>query len=162
MTLLDNHLEQISLSARAIADLPYAERYLNLHSLLTRLRFPSSKIFTNALLGNPEITNLIRDTDPHERALFTVDPNATSATSSRRSTKRVTNFRGEENAGFPHQSIYTVQDPRRESAVARVLGGEMLKEIQRSSNNAKSQRNGGGSGVNVEALLRGAEKLCAV
>jgi hypothetical protein len=38
----------------------------------------------------------------------------------------------------------------------------MLREIQQSNRYANAQRNGGGSGVNVEILLRGAEKLCAV
>ena len=38
----------------------------------------------------------------------------------------------------------------------------MLREIQQSNRHATAQRNGGGSGVNVEILLRGAEKLCAV
>ncbi|EAQ83217.1 hypothetical protein CHGG_09621 [Chaetomium globosum CBS 148.51] len=32
--------------------------------------FPPPKIFTNALLSNPDITSLIRDTEAHERALF--------------------------------------------------------------------------------------------
>ncbi|KFY34136.1 hypothetical protein V495_08206, partial [Pseudogymnoascus sp. VKM F-4514 (FW-929)] len=58
MSFLSNHLEQISLSAQSIASLP----------------FPPPKIFTNALLASHDITALIRDTEPHERALFSVPP----------------------------------------------------------------------------------------
>lgn len=43
-----------------------------------------------------------------------------------------------------------------QSAVSRVLGNELLKEIRQSSNNRTH------GGVNVEILLRGAEKLCEV
>lgn len=57
--------------------------------------------------------------------------------------------------------VYTSSEPRKQSAVARVLGSDMLKEIQRSSGNACSQ-NGTADGVNVELLLAGAERLCAV
>ena len=37
-------------------------------------RFPPPKIFTNALLQPHDITALIRDTEAHERALFSVPP----------------------------------------------------------------------------------------
>ena len=60
-------------------------------------------------------------------------------------------------------NIYAARDPRKQSAVAQVLGGDVLDEIQRSSGAAKGQRAGGGKGeINVEVLLRGAEKLCSV
>jgi hypothetical protein len=59
------------------------------------------------------------------------------------------------------KSVYAGSEPRKQSAVARVLGQDMLKEIQRSSGNAQS-RNGTADGVNVEVLLAGAERLCAV
>ncbi|KAI4208718.1 MAG: hypothetical protein LQ348_000039 [Seirophora lacunosa] len=58
MALLENHLEQISLSAAAIAELP----------------FPPPKRFANALLRFHDITALIRDTEVHERALFRFAP----------------------------------------------------------------------------------------
>ncbi|KAL8703880.1 MAG: hypothetical protein Q9201_002931 [Fulgogasparrea decipioides] len=69
MALLENHLEQISLSAAAIAELP----------------FPPPKKFTNALLRSQDITALIRDTEAHERALFKfapLDPTSAPAFSS--------------------------------------------------------------------------------
>lgn len=71
-------------------------------------------------------------------------------------------FPGDENVVLGRKSTYTSQESRKQSAVARVLGGEMLQEIQQSNWRATSQRNGGGNGVNIEVLLRGAEKLCAV
>ena len=162
MTLLENHLEQICLSARAIADMPCVLRCSGSWRLLTGPRFTAPKIFANALIGNHEITNLIRDTEPHERALFSVDPNTVNGSSSQRSIRRATAFPGDGNGVTGRKSTYTRQDPRKQSAVAGVLGGEMLHEIQQSTRHATSQRNGGGSGVNVEILLRGAEKLCAV
>ncbi|KAL8862540.1 MAG: hypothetical protein Q9178_001038 [Gyalolechia marmorata] len=58
MALLENHLEQISLSAAAIAELP----------------FPPPKKYTNALLRPHDITALIRDTEEHERVLFRSAP----------------------------------------------------------------------------------------
>lgn len=110
-------------------------------------RFPPPKIFTNALLGGHEITTLIRDTEPHERALFSLDPN-TRVSSSRS---------GEVNAsGHGRKSIYPTGTMPKQSAVARVLGNEMLNEIRQSSGSAARGR----GGVNVEVLLRGAERLC--
>jgi hypothetical protein len=46
----------------------------------------------------------------------------------------------------------------KQSAITRLLGNEMLSEIRRSSSNNARARDG----VNVEVLLRGAEKLCEV
>ncbi|TQW04002.1 DASH complex, subunit Spc34 [Cordyceps javanica] len=58
MSYLSSHLEQISYSCQGIDSLP----------------FPPPKIFTNALLSHHDITSLIRDTEAHERALFSVPP----------------------------------------------------------------------------------------
>lgn len=58
--------------------------------------------------------------------------------------------------------IHAARDPRKQSAVARVLGGDVLDEIKRSSGGAGGGRSGGAKGeINVEVLLRGAEKLCS-
>jgi hypothetical protein len=61
--------------------------------------------------------------------------------------------------------IYAARDPRNRSAVSRVLGGDMMMEIERSSRSGIS--NPGGEGrvkgeIDIEVLLRGAEKLCDV
>lgn len=52
--------------------------------------------------------------------------------------------------------------PRQQSAVARVLGGDMLQEIERSAAGSRNKHGAGRGGVNVEVLLQGAEKLCSV
>jgi len=105
-------------------------------------RFPPPKIFTNALLGDHEITTLIRDTEAHERALFSFDPGVKS-----------THVNGHDVLG--RKSGYRNTPPARQSAVTRILGKEMLQEIRAASGHAARSRDG----VNVEILLRGAEKL---
>ncbi|OBT49024.1 hypothetical protein VE00_00072 [Pseudogymnoascus sp. WSF 3629] len=142
MSFLSNHLEQISLSAQSIASLP----------------FPPPKIFTNALLASHDITALIRDTEPHERALFSVPPPpprdssiypdpSTTSTASRRQT--VFNVAGGE---VVSSASTTSRAPRRNTAVAAVLGADLNSEIRKSENVQKGD-------LDVEVLLRGAEKL---
>ncbi|TPX18183.1 uncharacterized protein E0L32_002692 [Thyridium curvatum] len=149
MSLLSAHLEQITASCQGIDSLP----------------FPPPKIFTNALLSNPDITSLIRDTEAHERALFSVPPppppptaqapssaeppQAPSAQSRRRTVFNVAG--GEVTTGPPTARASAVQ-PRRHTAVAAVLGGDLHAQISRR----------GPGEVDVEVLLQGAEKLCTV
>ncbi|OAQ92673.1 DASH complex subunit Spc34 [Purpureocillium lilacinum] len=151
MSLLAAHLDQISYSCQGIDALP----------------FPPPKIFTNALLSNHDITSLIRDTEPHERALFSVPPPPPPATSSRSgeqpaldaqptAARRQTVFNvasGEVTTGPPTRGS---THPRRHTAVAAVLGGEMHDQLRRGAAAAA------GGDVDVEVLLRGAEKLCGV
>ncbi|KAJ5884966.1 hypothetical protein N7495_009476 [Penicillium taxi] len=143
MALLESHLEQISLSSNAIANLP----------------FPPPRIFTNALLGSHDITSLIRDTESHERALFQVDPAAKPHGSQRRATRRGTMFPTEPENETMASRIYSARNKSNQSAVARVLGSDMMEEIKRST--GTSTRGPRGE-VNIEVLLRGAEKLCKV
>lgn len=97
---------------------------------------------------------MIRDTEPHERALFSIDPSAINR-SSQASTVRPTVV---ENALHGRKSLFPSAQPVKQSAVTRLLGTEMLREIRQSTGNAaRSQER-----VNVEVLLRGAEKLCKV
>ncbi|KAJ5219857.1 hypothetical protein N7468_009061 [Penicillium chermesinum] len=142
MSLLDSHLEQISLSSSAIAELP----------------FPSPRIFTNALLGSHDITALIRDTEAHERALFQVDPTS-KPHASRRATRRTTTFAAEPEKESMASRIYSARNNRNQSAVARVLGSDMMEEIKKS---AGTSSRGPRGEVNIEVLLRGAEILCNV
>lgn len=120
--------------------------------------FPPPRIFTNALLNTPDITALIRDTESHERALFTLD--ASSKPSHRRATRRGTTF-----ASDTHQRdtmisrINAARNGRNQSAVARVLGRDMMEEIRRSASSSSRLQRGD---VNVEVLLKGAEILCSV
>ncbi|KAF2195287.1 hypothetical protein K469DRAFT_649049 [Zopfia rhizophila CBS 207.26] len=157
MTLLDAHLEQISLCATSIAELP----------------FPPPKIFTNALLQPHDITTLIRDTEIHERALFSVPPpppppkaQDPAASSNRRNTTFNVNGGGSNIVGG---GANAVRAPKRNTAVAAVLGTELVEKIRKGG--------GGGAGtgvgyrtfdgnnrneVDVDALLEGAEKLLGV
>ncbi|KAK3321546.1 DASH complex subunit Spc34 [Apodospora peruviana] len=145
MSLIAAHLEQISLSCQSIDSLP----------------FPPPKIFTNALLSNHDITSLIRDTEAHERALFSVPPPPPPTTSQnpdppKPSARRQTVFNvaaGEVTTGPPPNSIRS-GPARRNTAVSAVLGGDLHAQIVR--------RGGGNGDVDVEVLLGGAEKLCTV
>lgn len=122
-------------------------------------RFPSPRIFTNALLGSHDITALIRDTEAHERALFQVDPSAKVHGSQRRATRRGTMFPTEPETESMASRIYSARNNRNQSAVARVLGHDMMEEIKRS---AGTSTRGTRGEVNIEVLLRGAEILCDV
>ncbi|KAI0023432.1 DASH complex, subunit Spc34 [Xylariomycetidae sp. FL0641] len=147
MSLLPAHFEQIAISCQGIDSLP----------------FPPPKIFTNALLSNHDITSLIRDTEAHERALFSVPPPPPPASAppqeepkkhSRRQT--VFNVASGEVTTSGSNTGRGAGAPRRHTAVAAVLGGNLHDQIRRS------ERRGGKDDVDVEMLLRGAEKLCGV
>ncbi|KAI1174748.1 DASH complex subunit Spc34 [Nemania sp. FL0916] len=161
MSLLSAHFEQIAISCQGIDSLP----------------FPPPKIFTNALLSNHDITSLIRDTEAHERALFSVppppppasttptpaqDPTTAAKPSSRRQT--VFNVASGEVTAASTSTARGGAAPRRNTAVAAVLGGDLHEQIRRSERH-RTGRDGTGGGrdeVDVEMLLRGAEKLCGV
>ncbi|KAI8963471.1 DASH complex, subunit Spc34 [Daldinia sp. FL1419] len=147
MSLLSAHFEQIAISCQGIDSLP----------------FPPPKIFTNALLANDDITALIRDTEAHERALFSVPPPPPPSTSQnpdppKQSGRRQTVFNvasGEVTTSGSNAGRNTGA-PRRHTAVAAVLGGNLHDQIRRS------ERRGSKDDVDVEILLKGAEKLCGV
>ncbi|KAI5793748.1 DASH complex subunit Spc34 [Peziza echinospora] len=111
------HLGQIEAAAASIESLP----------------FPPPSIFTNAILRADNITSLIRDTESHERVLFTV----------------------------PSLSQGPTRAPRRNTAVAAMLGKDMVEQLRRGGGGGV----GGGIGglatgeVDVDVLLQGAEKL---
>jgi hypothetical protein len=149
-TLLSSHLEQISLCATSIADLP----------------FPGPKIFTNALLGKHEITSLIRDTELHERALFHLAapaipgktsgveyvPGAVGPAPVTTAARRQTMYGGGGGGGGSRQP--------KNKAVAAVLGGDLYQRTRRDEVTTGSARQKGE--VDVEILLEGAERLAAV
>lgn len=153
MSLIATHLEQISMSCQGIDSLP----------------FPHPKIFTNALLSNHDITSLIRDTETHERALFSVPPPPPPVTKPEppeqqkgKSSRRQTVFNvaaGEVTTGPP--SSRSTGNPRRNTAVAAVLGGDLHAKITRRAP-ASGRVEGAAGDVDIEVLLRGAEKLCNV
>ncbi|CAJ2508978.1 Uu.00g140040.m01.CDS01 [Anthostomella pinea] len=147
MSLLSAHFEQIAISCQGIDSLP----------------FPPPKIFTNALLSNHDITSLIRDTEAHERALFSVPPPppptiaqpqepAAKPTSRRQTVFNVTS--GEVTTSGSNTGRSTGA-PRRHTAVAAVLGGDLRDQIRRSERHGKDD-------VDVEILLKGAERLSGV
>lgn len=128
--------------------------------LLTFDSFPRPKIFTNALLQPHHITALIRDTELHERALFSVPPPQDTA-----SSRRTTTFQS--NGASLLSGPAAVRAPRRNTAVAAVLGGDMLERIRRGGGGpvgtgSKPQESKEKGEVDVDLLLEGAEKLCAV
>ena len=111
------------------------------------------------MLNSPDITALIRDTEAHERALFQIDPAAKPSNSSqRRATRRGTTFQPEPEKESMASQIYAAKNNRHQSAVARVLGSDMMEEIKRSAGTSSR----GAREVNIEVLLRGAEILCNV
>lgn len=130
---------------------------------LTTCSFPPPKIFTNALLSNHDITSLIRDTEAHERALFSVPPPPSSVTQSshpveqetKSSKRRQTVFNVASGAVTTGPPTRGIANPRRQTAVAAVLGGEMHSQLRKGETDRKGD-------VDVEILLRGAEKLCGV
>lgn len=141
--LLNSHLEQISLCAASIADLP----------------FPGPKIFTNALLSpNHDITSLIRDTEQHERALFHLAPPPLPTVSGN------TDF-GAPPSGLAQFSasshgrratVYNARQPKNK-AVAAVLGGDLYQKTRSTDRTGRQKGD-----IDVEVLLQGAEKLAAV
>lgn len=153
MSLLTNHLLSLQASSSSIS----------------ALNFPPPKIFTNALLHPTEITNLIRDTEVHERALFSVPPpppsqvrpdysdEPTQARGKRRRT--VFNVQGGEVSASTAGSGVTGASRlgRKNTVVASVLGGELHHEIV-----VRPGREGKGKEVDVDILLHGVEKLLEV
>ena len=122
------------------------------------VRFPRPKIFTSALVGHHEITTLIRDTEPHERALFTIDPSTVQPALIRHSVRHAAG----RHAAASRKGTFGNAGPKQHSAVARVLGGNMLQEIRRTNDGTGLDKNGDTHIVDIEILLQGAEKLCAV
>ena len=120
-------------------------------TLTAQIRFPPPKIFTNALLHSHDITALIRDTEAHERALFTLAPpeqlpGVPDANLPLRSTANHINGAG------------LGRSQRQGSAVATLLGGELGEQLK--NENMKEGKDRGD--VDVNLLLKGAEKLCSV
>ncbi|ATY66425.1 DASH subunit Spc34 [Cordyceps militaris] len=161
MSHLGSHLEQIHYSCQGIDLLPSP----------VLASFPPPKIFTNALLSRHDITSLIRDTESHERALFSVPappPPVPASTASKRAPEAA-DAKTQQPAAKRRQTVFNVtttgdvvtttgprhntqpQPARKHTAVAAVLGGSMHQRLQRSD-----------AAVDVEVLLRGAETLCGV
>lgn len=162
MTLLDTHLEQISLSSAAIAELPYdLQNHLYVTQTLTDTRssFPRPKIFTNALLHRHDITTLIRDTESHERALFSVaPPDLGSFDHTSNGVRRSTVFNLNGNGEASVNGASHIPGLKRTNAVSMLLGGDVVDRMHRGLSGEGRER----GEMDVEALLKGAERLCGV
>ncbi|MCJ1274046.1 hypothetical protein MMC21_001840 [Puttea exsequens] len=143
MPLLDSHLEQISLSSAAIAELP----------------FPPPKVFTNALLHSHDITALIRDTEAHERALFTLTTAEQGQQPSQASIARRSTVHNPHSAGEPYiNGGSLLRNQKTGSTVATLLGGDLGEQVRKESTREGKDR----GEVDVNLLLNGAEKLCGI
>ncbi|KAI4257565.1 MAG: hypothetical protein LQ352_001630 [Teloschistes flavicans] len=145
MALLENHLEQISLSAAAIAELP----------------FPPPKKFTNALLRSQDITALIRDTEAHERALFKFAPSDSASIPNHPSVPRRTIAYGPGSGSGSEQVSNGVRVTgafRQNSAVSTLLGNQLEEQLKNDGGQAGKER----GEVDVNLLLEGAERLGAI
>lgn len=145
-TLLSSHLQQISLCATSISELP----------------FPGPKMFANALLASHDITALIRDTEVHERALFSIAP---PPVPSKAQVQQFTNSVLRPSAA---QGGSMARQPRRNTAVAAVLGGDLYRRVRNAGSSADSGASYGRArrmekgDLDVDVLLEGAVKLCNV
>ena len=93
---------------------------------------------------------MIRDTEAHERALFSL---AASEKGPRPSSSRRTTVFGPNGTGNNFS-----QSHRQRSAVATLLGGDLGEQVRRQGAIEASER----GEVDVNVLLKGAEKLCAI
>ncbi|KAK3207918.1 hypothetical protein GRF29_96g813906 [Pseudopithomyces chartarum] len=131
--------------------------------------FPPPKIFTNALLQSHDITTLIRDTESHERALFSVPP-APPAPKAQDANRRNTIFNSNGVAtNISGGGANAVRAPKRNTAVAAVLGTELVERIRKGGGGGagsglgyRAYDGGNKNEVDVETLLEGAEKLLSV
>ncbi|KAG9549727.1 DASH complex, subunit Spc34, partial [Aureobasidium melanogenum] len=136
-SLLSSHLDQISICASSISDLPFSR----------------PKPFTNALLTHHDITALIRDTEQHERALFSIAPPPVPSKSQIQQISSTFTT----SASRSISTSNTQRPPRRHTAVAAVLGGDLYRKTRTGHSGKQSKGD-----IDVELLLRGAEKLCRV
>ena len=136
-SLLSSHLDQISLCASSISDLPFSR----------------PKQFTNALLSHHDITALIRDTEQHERALFSIAPPPVPSKSQIQQISSAFTT----SASRSIATTNTQRPPRRHTAVAAVLGGDLYRKTRTGQSGKQNKGD-----IDVELLLRGAEKLCRV
>jgi len=116
------------------------------------------------MLNSHDITALIRDTEAHERALFTLTPAEdffTPRATHENARQRNTTF--DFGRDMPHLTT-AIRGPRRNTAVAAFLGGDWAAKLQRERTKAAQTPRGTArqtEELNVDLLLKGAERLCA-
>ncbi|KAL8724754.1 MAG: hypothetical protein Q9166_007768 [cf. Caloplaca sp. 2 TL-2023] len=125
MALLETHLEQISLSAAAIAELP----------------FPPPKKFTNVLLRPHDITALIRDTEAHERVLFKpATPESASSQVYESVPRRGTVYGLKGGSENPSNGLDFSRPPRQRSAITTLLGTDFEDQLRNGGAQAGKER----------------------
>lgn len=109
------------------------------------------------MLNTSDITALIRDTESHERALFSIATKNEykAANGDRRNT--VFNMDGDA------RRMTQMPAPRKNTAVASILGGDLAERIRREQVDDRV-RDGTvqKDHLDVNLLLKGAKKLCDV
>ena len=111
------------------------------------------------MLHSHDITALIRDTEAHERALFTLAESDRGSRPSAASVARRSTVHGINGAGEPYgigNALMRNQRPR--LAVATLLGGGLGEQVRKEGAKEGKER----GEVDVNLLLQGAEKLCSV
>lgn len=111
------------------------------------------------MLNSNDITALIRDTESHERALFSIAPREEYLSSTdihgRRSTLPNMDAGGRRTTQLPA--------PRKNTAVASILGGDLAERIRREQRDERAREGTvQKEHLDVNLLLKGAEKLCGV
>ncbi|KAL8874054.1 MAG: hypothetical protein Q9174_000559 [Haloplaca sp. 1 TL-2023] len=121
--------------------------------------FPPPRKFTNALLRAKDITALIRDTETHERALFTLAPSHPESETDYAARQRRTTGFGPTIANDRHsKNIRAGRHSRQIPVTAALLGGEVGERLRYE--NAQTGKEHGD--VDVDLLLNGAARLCDI
>jgi len=108
------------------------------------------------MLNTNDITALIRDTESHERALFSIASKEEYGPSAK--DRRSTVFNVEKDG----RRVTQMPAPRKNTAVASILGGDLAERIRREQGDDRAREGTVQKDhLNVNLLLKGAEKLCA-
>jgi hypothetical protein len=146
-------LKQTNEASAGLGAFSFRQPKIFTNGQFSRKSAPSSLLYNEsiAILHSGDVTSLIRDTEAHERALFTVP---SSEQTSERSVQPLLRDKKQRMS----------MAPRRNTAVHSVLGSNMIEQLRRGGGGGP----GGGIGgsipgeVDVELLLLGAEKLNGV
>lgn len=129
------------------------------YRLMLPSSFPPPKKYTNALLRAHDITALIRDTEAHERVLFRSAPAGQASSRAHDSgPRRITAYGSKRESEYLSNSINIPRPPRLRSAVTTLLGTEFGEQLRSGEVQSGKER----GEVDVDLLLNGGEKLCAI
>ncbi|KAL8788456.1 MAG: hypothetical protein Q9213_001679 [Squamulea squamosa] len=121
--------------------------------------FPPPKQYTNALLRPHDITALIRDTETHERVLFRYAPSLPDSSIDRGSgPQQVTAYASKRGSEYLSNSIDFPRPSHHRSIDTTLLGTDLREQLRIGGAQPGKER----GEVNVDLLLKGAERLCAI